>query len=313
MSGIMSSFIATLKSAAAGIFTWTSRSLPSSVFTAKVIYGGSKFVALCGNSALVSSNGITWSGPYTIPTPSGSGNWKGFAFGNGIFCVTTANSGNNYATSTDGQTWTMGTTPGANAFWSAIAYDGTVFCAVDINSFDTITSTDGATWTRRANNTIQPSSIASNGTGQFVCTGQFGSASYSSDHGVTWTSSSLPASNAYDVVSYGGGTYFAFGGPNGGASTYAASSTNGTSWSAKTMPTTTTWLATAWNGNVWCAIGGYGSSSNIVYTSPDLVSWTARSFTASNYWNTLAYGAGLFVAMIGLFTSANYCNTSPMN
>ena len=298
----------------AASFIWTSVGLPSPISVTNLVYGNGRFVGTSnGNTSAISTDGVSWF-VYTLPTPSGTGFWGAGAFGNGVFCITTSNSGNNSATSTDGQTWTMVTIPGANAFWTGVAFNGTVFCAKDSNSTDTITSTDGATWTRHTGaNVMAASAIASNGSGQFVTVGQIGQSAYSTD-GISWSSGSgLNGSFNYSSVIWMGTKYLAFSGPGGSSGTYAATSTNGTSWTAVTMPTSTLWQAAAWSGTQVCAIGGANSTlSNIVYTSPDATtgSWTARSFTATNYWDAIAWGSGVFTAMAAIYS--NLCNTSPM-
>ena len=112
-------------------------------------YGGGVFALLSQtyfgtSSAASSTNGTSWTSR-TVP----NGEWRGIAYGNGIFVSTAGGSATtNAVSSPDGATWTARTMP-TSSTWNYVAFSNNVFVAVGFNSNAAATSTNGTTWTAR--------------------------------------------------------------------------------------------------------------------------------------------------------------------
>lgn len=123
-----------------------------------VAYGNGIFVIIAdnspGGSAFVSNNGITWGGPFTMPT-SGALGWGGVSFANGVFVAWPVASGSPNAVtySTDGINWTLVSSPFGAAYTRrlGVANSGTFYsCAAGaVNAYQ---STNGSSWTATGSN-----------------------------------------------------------------------------------------------------------------------------------------------------------------
>jgi hypothetical protein len=134
---------------------------------------------------LISSDGITWSVPATVPNVFSSGAdvaWNGTRW---VVCGYSASSGIAILTSTDGNIWVQASGPTVSKL-QGVAWNGSIFVAVG----DTIvTSTDGLTWTAP---TLPPgafnlgNTITWSGT-QWIAGGEFPAVMMKSSDGTTWT------------------------------------------------------------------------------------------------------------------------------
>jgi hypothetical protein len=239
---------------------WTSTSLPISAEWSTVGFTNGRFVAAAfvantgGTQAIYSDNGVSWTAS-SLPF----GYWSRTSGGNGAYIVSTGiNSSNAVGRSLDGINWTAPTIPGTVIFWGNAAYGDDVW--VMTSFYDSVgngttlnaRSTDnGLSWSLGG---AYPStgnwySIAYTQT-RFVSVklrqnafgGDSSEAAYSSDGGLTWSASTMPASRQWvgtsyakpfsNVVSIGLGT-------NSGA----YSSNGGLTWTATTLP-----ISGNWNG-----------------------------------------------------------------
>lgn len=137
--------------------TWAATDISALVGSVSVndfAFGAGVWVAVCGAGKIVRStdNGVTWalasSVPFSTANPAAS-----VAFGNGVFIAganAAAASTSLYATSADGNTWTL---PGtfSTKGWDnhCLLFDGTQFIGIvtQVSGFGLGTSPDGATWT----------------------------------------------------------------------------------------------------------------------------------------------------------------------
>jgi hypothetical protein len=208
--------------------TWTVRTgpvVPGEGWT-KIRYNGTIFCAISypGNVSATSPDGITWT-PGTPPTVfdpvigSSLGyclEWSGSfwcALGTSGF----ANTPTGWATSTDGLTWTVGSTGiglpanlGTGAIWSWLAWNGSKFCAIAGRQDTThisATSVDGQTWVEHDFPlTTTWRSIAWNGTIFCAVGGDIieGQQVATSADGVTWVSRTSPWLGTIDAVIFDG-------------------------------------------------------------------------------------------------------------
>jgi len=116
--------------------TWTSIAFGNGIFLAK---------EQSGETCAISSDGKTWSAGSDVSFVS-DGIWDSMAFGAGIFVAMTFNdSGDRYATTPDGITWTTRTFP-ANLNASALRFLNGLF-VLGNSSGGVYTSPDGINWT----------------------------------------------------------------------------------------------------------------------------------------------------------------------
>ena len=86
-----------------------------------------------------------------------------------------------------------------------------------------------------------------------------------------WTARTLPSSQLWNAVAYGGGTFVAVA---GGPTNVAASSTDGINWTARTIPSGT-WQSVAYGGGTFVAVKS--SSEGTAADSKDEIKWTKRN------------------------------------
>jgi len=125
--------------------SWTATTLPSTAAWYDACSGGGKIVAVAstGVTAVSTDNGATWSAGGTIP--GGLTTWISIAYGAGMFVATRSNNGNQYAYSSDGLTWTLGTFPVSGPGYQ-VRWFGDQFAAT-FNSTQSLHSFDGVNWT----------------------------------------------------------------------------------------------------------------------------------------------------------------------
>jgi hypothetical protein len=200
------------------------------------------------------------------------------------------NTNYNFATSTNGLTWTLYTTVSPGAKY--ISYGNGIFFAISQNSQSVGYSTDTVTWNTSNLPLGDQWQTSVYGNGKYVVIASTTSAAYSTD-AITWSLTTLPISGNWYSVAYGNGIFVA---ANALSST-AAYSTNGITWTATTM---------AGNYALWDSISyGNGVFVSIVYGSPAAatstngITWTARTLPSGidQSWSVSTFGNGLFVAL----------------
>jgi hypothetical protein len=228
----------------------------------------------------------------------------GTAFIGVVSGATTANS------SIDGVTWTARTVA-TSLTWTGVTANGIRAVAVASGSQTTNSSPDGITWT--AHTGAMPSAAAwssvvwGQSLGYFVAVSTTSSTAgaYSTD-GITWSSSTLPASANWLSVGYGNGYYVA---TCGAASTQAAYSNNGTTWTTATLSVSGDWRSVCWGDTggtgTWVAVSN--NSTNATYSTDNGATWnTATLPGAAANWRAVTYGNGRFVAVAFGSTRAAY-------
>jgi len=205
----------------------------------------------------------------------------------------------------------------SSSSWISIAYAGGYFVAV-ANSGVTNYSADGLNWTAGANVGSYSWGLAGGtigGTTYFVVTFGANNASlsstntvkYSSNHGVTWTTGTMPVADYWSGVAFFNNAFIAVAGGDGGFSTHTAISTNGTTWTAGgALPNL------AWNNiaggtigatNYWIAINSSAvqsqTSNTAAYSTNNGTSWTSITLPNNVYWSNIAYGNSTFVITAG--------------
>lgn len=167
------------------------------------------------------------------------------------------------------------------------------------------TSPDGITWTSRSlpsNLNRGLYSVAwgnTGGNGTFVALGDLGGtnstqAFYSTDNGVTWTTSTLPTSITWASVEWHINQFVAVAGL-GQASNAAATSPDGITWTSRTLPSSKAWSKLVSNGTYLVLIGGGNrtgtvSNTDFVYKSSDGINWGVNgAMPSTSSWCGLAW------------------------
>lgn len=134
-----------------------------------LIYDEGKFIALGNSFEWHSTDGINWD-VYSQPW----GNWRGVAYGNGIFVgiKQTEDDSIVFWRSIDGMSWTE-VTPPVNANWFSIVYGNGTFIALANNC--AAYSTDGSNWSTASLPSSVFRSASVYGGGKFVAMPFFGS------------------------------------------------------------------------------------------------------------------------------------------
>lgn len=131
------------------MLTWTLRHTDATAQYSNVEWGDSKFVAVRADGyPITSADGITW----TLQAVTGLTSSPAKLFWNGSMFVVTCRFGNQHGWSTDGITWSTGTTftSGTDVKCTQIAWSPTLslFCAVLQGKRYCMTSPDGQVWTQ---------------------------------------------------------------------------------------------------------------------------------------------------------------------
>lgn len=259
-----------------------------------------------GQYSAYTTNGTTWTqGSMTANT-----GWSGLASSP---TITIAGSNASFFSSTTNYTtWTVRTNPG---FMDSIDWGNGRFVSVSGNSAGAAyISTDGINWTDK-------SGQAPNSTGttynyrSVVFSWELGihfinksfnqtsnHAAFSSDGGLTWTSSTLPSSRDWTVPGVGQNKIIVPSGWNTQSNVFAYTS-NGFTWSTGTFPSSQYWSNVAYSSslNIWVAVsGGFMASSTVGAYSSDGVTWQASTMP-SGFWYRVLYVSGVgFIAINGL-------------
>ena len=233
------------------------------------------------------------------------------AYGNGKF-IGLAFNGSIHKTvvSTDGITWTAGTTLTVfhnESSASKIMFGNGIFVAYQNGDYTSkattvVSSTDGITWTKRstiftnaANDYVSDMIFAR---GLFILYGYTGSPFVprivTSADGITWTSRTTGLTTEDQIMSMGNSDSLIVAGAliNSSKSITLLKSTNGTTWTKVTFPYQTDGYiySSYFINNTFVII----TSKNKVFISPDGTNWTKRDTDAQNPFirllaNNLAY------------------------
>lgn len=256
---------------------WTVQTIfASNTVLGNLTYAGSYFYALQGgNTSLFyySSDGIVWNSanfPASITNPS-------VAYNSGVYVVA---GGSRVFYSNDGVTWFNSSL--AIATRQAVVWDGTYFLVWGTGG--TYRSNDGNTWTNQgttpgsgrfaAVDTSTGTVVSSNGSSYRVTT----------DHGVTWTTLSLP-SGPYEYITFDGSRFLM---PSTTTTAHRILvSSDGITWtSSYTWPTILTNVAMVAYGNGRYIIGAsffsisFSGTGQYSYSS-DLTNWTTTNITST--------------------------------
>lgn len=228
-------------------------------------YGGNNYGRIA-----TSTDGYTWTDRWSLDI-GGTNAFHGVVFGAGKFV---AQVGNTAYYSTDGITWTASTGISTNGSSPYMSYVGGKFFIS--NGVKIYTSVDGVSWSLTLDTGASyGSKIAWNGTYYLYMLANYGSASFRSTDGYSWTqvaNNSGPTANThysapYSLDSFGG--YFIFTVSATGYS-YAFISSDGVNWS--------TWAS---------VYGGASSTQGQVVTTP------TRIYFINNGTSTLYYATSV--------------------
>ncbi len=196
------------------------------------------------------------------------------------------------------------------ANWFNLAYANGSFVAIPLGGSATMRSTNGTTWTAggalpTTSNWADIAAGSISGTTYHMAvsftTGT--TAAYSTNGGVSWTSSTLPASGDWRCLAYGDGRFVAI---EYNGVTNTAVSTNGTTWSLGGTLPSNTWTSITYGNGKFVAISGGGGSSNQAAYSTNGLAWTTTTLPSSTTWSSVTYGNGRFVAVAHSGTNAAY-------
>ncbi len=263
--------------------------------------------------AAVDVLGASW----TSRTSAVNNNWQsvtyGIVNGNGKFvAVSNTGTNNRVMTSTDGISWTVGTSASSKNFFG-VTYGNGKFVAVSANSGATAAmySTDGIAWvlgnTPNVNN--QWSSVTY-GNGLFVAVSRTGSNSrvMTSPNGINWTlGTSTGTGKNWQSVTYGNGLFVAVS-DTVGIGNQVMTSPDGTTWTIRTSAADNSWNSVTYGNGLFVAVARTGTGDRVM-TSLDGINWTAQTSAEDNGWRSVTYGNGLFVA-VALDGNGNLVMTS---
>lgn len=259
-------------------------------------FANGKFVAVGRGDtfnavAYTSADGATWTASAAFP--SGNTALNSVSAGSSSFFAASQRGG---YSSADGITWTQRTSvlpiaqrqTDANAestSWTAAA-NGQFFVLGSYGSI--ITSTDGATWTRRSTGTVNDlSGLIHDGT-RFVATGAGGTVLTSPD-GAAWTTVTTGTTSHFGKTAFNGTRYVTadFSG--------ILHSTNLTAWTAVAGTAFDRWSGVAYGNGRFVAT--LTSTLRGVRTSTDGVTWTADISIPNTGGGSIGihFGAGVFV------------------
>lgn len=179
---------------------------------------------------------------------------------------------------------------------TAIGYGNGVWFCDDLYG-DILSSTDGITWTLRANYTGQEGKFAvyaSDQTTAKYVAGGHGGTFYTSTDAITWTTRTLASAAGQDNrgCAYGNSLYIICGG-----SGVIDSSTDGVTWTTRTSGVISQLNSVAYGANAtdkWVVVG----ISGVIRSSTNGITWTSRTAgTSTIEWRSVTYGKDLYVAV----------------
>jgi hypothetical protein len=250
-------------------------------------------IVLC-STHFVSGQGIDWQSIHQGTDL----NYQSVTSGNGIYvAIASSGVGKRVATSPDGATWTIRSTPVDN-FWQSVTFGNGLFVAVSQSGTNNrvMTSPDGINWTSRisaANNAWQSVTY---GNGLFVAVASSGSGNrvMTSPDGITWTARAAAVDNNWYSVTYGNNLFVAV--ARNGIGNRVMTSPDGITWTSRTSAADNLWNSVTYGNGIFVAVSVSGTANGVM-TSTDGISWTVRTAAANNQWYSVTYGNGLFVAV----------------
>jgi hypothetical protein len=250
-----------------------------------VVFNGQSFVAAGTglNSALMSSNGLAWSGGAFGLNET----VYGLAWGGGAYVA--AADGNSIFTSSDGKNWTPPSGAQLQAL-NAVTYGNGIFVvAADSGKVFAGRASD-VTWTSYSTGLNSDLEAVTWGNGLYVVVSEAGKIA-TSTNGAKWTIQQSPAEGfgLYGVC-YGDGQYVAV----GEAGTIVTSA-DGVAWTMQTNSAVTacTLRSVVWGGNQFMAVGDYGWTVR----SADGVHWISASSATVDHLYSVVYANGMFLAV----------------
>jgi hypothetical protein len=274
--------------------TWTAATQAIGGEKYKGLYDGSKFVAAGRKSVIYSTNGVSWNlsnlFPATFITANTNPSTMGIAYNGSNKYIITAQASTVTAVSTNGITWTVGSSPSTTGSGSAFKYGlGRFVRASSTNNNPNIHhSTDGITWTGFSNPTgtlsINDFAVGKNLSAVDIMVGVGTRANIGSIYSYdaqTWSRSTIPAANTtiYNAVAFGNNTFVAV-----GNSWDVALSADGITWTLTTKPNSTVWYDIEYVDNQFVSVERNSANA---YTSTDGINWTLRTLSASSNWSLL--------------------------
>ena len=197
------------------------RNLPTVGNARAIEYLGGRWIILCTNETLHSTDGDTWT---AVTAAQGSVTLGEDVAWSGQRYVAITNSNVNWSTSEDGVNWTLRPRP-ATESWLEICWTGSQFVALALNGVTAI-SPDGLTWTLGSVGiTGTFTSLDTSGTHMVAVQGPSANARRSTD-GINWTAVTMPA-GGYSRIVWGGDYYMAV---RGGTTNAYARSFDGLTW-----------------------------------------------------------------------------------
>ena len=291
-----------------GVWTLIRTANNQAIAWQSVAYGDGTFVAVSNsgtNRTMTSPDGIVWtSGPSSLQL-----NWSSVIYANGYF-VAVSDGGVSTMASIDGKIWTLFPEPNVGN-WSSIAFGDNKFVTVASSgtvrasyAFATFTEpTFLSTNLNETDNSLQLQ-LGYDNTSQTNTTGNF-KVNYN-DYKLTWTSRQSAATNVWNDVAYGNGTYCAVG--SSGPSNRVMVSSDGYTW---TIGSTGVNVSNNWTSVVYAYDPTYGptfvavasSGTNRAMFSSNITGllgkyWVASSVPPSNLaYNSVAYGNSYYVTV----------------
>jgi hypothetical protein len=291
-----------------------------------MIPGTTIAVALDTTSTYQVESRVTLTAPTFSYTPGSitSAAWTSQAYGNGYYVgvAGTAPGTTTAGYSTNGTTWTVGSTLPASVNWSAVAA-GVIsgswyYVAVSTGSSSSAYSTNGTSWSSMSGLVVgnwNCIAYGNNGTtGYFMIVNSGNNGCYISTSGTSWTvTGNLPSSSTWSCLAYGVGPkiWVALAGGTNSTNIIAYSTSNGTSWLQTTLPVSANWTSVTWGNGRFVAVA---QGSTAVIYSTNGVNWTQSptGLITSYAWNNIKYGQGTFLATATTL-SPTVTNTSSGN
>ncbi|MES3036759.1 MAG: hypothetical protein V4736_02540 [Bdellovibrionota bacterium] len=294
--------------------TWTARALPANNFSYLLGIAASPTTVLVTDQfyteqCLTSTNGTAWTlrDPPEITTEDFY--WSRVVWAKDRYIALSEYTG--FATSKDGNTWTVFEGPFPAYDWYGAAWNGTLFCIIGGRYF--ATSADGITWTggtHSGGSSVAVSDMIWNGT-IFCAPTQLYTGStkiLTSSNGTAWTTRTAP-NGVYYAIAWNGTVFCAVGGGVSGTTTnLCITSPDGITWTSQTMPTAGRRFGVAWNGAVFCVTNGFNDE---VLTSPNGITWTTGTMTGSTGTYSLTWSGKVFIAADWADVTNNKVFTSP--
>lgn len=196
-----------------------------------------------------------------------------------------------------GLTWNKATVPSDVKNLSAVEYGSGRFAAIPLIGTTAAHSASGSSWSKTAIPEISGGyrGIAY-GSAKFVAVGADSKYSSYSTNGISWQSVSMPGTEMWSDVAYGGGKFVAV--SLIGLSTrksQAARSSDGVSWEYVSISHSYDWVGIAYGGGKFVVVSNNGY---FTYSSDQGVTWSTPAKIADGYnFNHIVYGNEYFIAV----------------